>query len=130
MPRFDLAGFLELIQRYRATSTVVVPPVVLALAGHPLVDDFDLSSLRFLGCGAAPLGAEVEQRCADRLGCQVGQGFGMTEGTAAFAIAPPEEPGAGRPGGSSPAPRPGLSTPVAATSARTGPASCGCAARR
>ena len=98
MPRFDLAGFLELIQRYRATSTIVVPPVVLALAGHPLVDDYDLSSLRFLGCGAAPLGAEVEQRCADRLGCQVAQGFGMTEGTAAFAIAPPEEPRRGSAG--------------------------------
>jgi acyl-CoA synthetase (AMP-forming)/AMP-acid ligase II len=98
MPRFDLAGFLGLIQRYRATSTIVVPPVVLALAGHPLVDDYDLSSLRFLGCGAAPLGAEVEQRCADRLGCQVAQGFGMTEGTAAFAIAPPEEPRRGSAG--------------------------------
>jgi acyl-CoA synthetase (AMP-forming)/AMP-acid ligase II len=98
MPRFDLAGFLELIQRYRATSTIVVPPVVLALAGHPLVDDYDLSSLRFLGCGAAPLGAEVEQRCADRLGCQVAQGFGMTEGTAAFAIAPPEAPRRGSAG--------------------------------
>jgi acyl-CoA synthetase (AMP-forming)/AMP-acid ligase II len=129
MPRFDLARFLELIQRYRATSTIVVPPVVLALAGHPLVDDYDLSSLRFLGCGAAPLGAEVERRCADRLGCRVAQGFGMTEGTAAFAIAPPEEPGAGRPAGCSPAPRPGSST-LAATSGRGGPASCGCAAPR
>ena len=36
MPRFDLAGFLELVQRHRATATVVVPPIVLALAGHPL----------------------------------------------------------------------------------------------
>ena len=51
MPRFDLAGFLGLIQRYRATSTIVVPPVVLALAGHPMVADYDLSSLRLLGCG-------------------------------------------------------------------------------
>ncbi|HEX2374640.1 MAG TPA: AMP-binding protein, partial [Actinomycetota bacterium] len=88
MSRFDFPGFLELIQRYRVTSTVVVPPIMLALAGHPLVDAYDLSSLRFLGCGAAPLGAEVEQRCADRLGCQIAQGFGMTEGAAVFAIAP------------------------------------------
>jgi acyl-CoA synthetase (AMP-forming)/AMP-acid ligase II len=98
MPRFDFAGFLELVQRYRATSTVVVPPIMLALAGHPLVDDYDLSSLRFLGCGAAPLGAEVEQRCADRLGCQVGQGFGMTEGVATFAIAPLDAPRRGSAG--------------------------------
>ena len=98
MPRFDFAGFLELVQRYRATATVVVPPIMLALAGHPLVDDYDLSSLRFLGCGAAPLGAEVEQRCADRLGCPVAQGFGMTEGAATFAIAPLDAPRRGSAG--------------------------------
>jgi acyl-CoA synthetase (AMP-forming)/AMP-acid ligase II len=95
MPRFDLAGFLGIVQEYRATFTIVVPPVVLALAGHPMVDDYDLSSLRLLGCGAAPLWADVEQRCADRLGCLVIQGFGMTEGTAALAIVPPDAP---RPG--------------------------------
>ena len=95
MPRFDLAGFLGLIQEYRATFSIVVPPVVLALAGHPMVDDYDLSSLRLLGCGAAPLGADVEQRCADRLGCPVTQGFGMTEASAALAIVPPDAP---RPG--------------------------------
>ena len=87
MPRFDLAGFLEIVQEHRATCTVVVPPVILALASHPLVDRYDLSSLRFLGCGGAPLGADVEQRCTDRLGCLVTQGFGMTEGAATFAIA-------------------------------------------
>ena len=95
MPRFDLAGFLGLIQEHRATFSIVVPPIVLALAGHPMVADYDLSSLRLLGCGAAPLGADVEQRCADRLGCPVIQGFGMTEGTAALAIVPPDAP---RPG--------------------------------
>jgi acyl-CoA synthetase (AMP-forming)/AMP-acid ligase II len=98
MPRFDLAGFLGLVQEHRATFTIVVPPVVLALAGHPMVDDYDLSSLRLLGCGAAPLGADVEQRCADRLGCQVVQGFGMTEGTAALAIVPPDAPRRGSAG--------------------------------
>jgi acyl-CoA synthetase (AMP-forming)/AMP-acid ligase II len=98
MSRFDFAAFLELIQRYRVTSTVVVPPIMLALAGHPLVDDYDLSSLRWLGCGAAPLGAETEQRCADRLGCQVAQGFGMTEGAATFAIAPLDAPRRGSAG--------------------------------
>ncbi|HEX5878362.1 MAG TPA: AMP-binding protein [Actinomycetota bacterium] len=95
MSRFDFAGFLEIVQGHRATCTVVVPPVVLALASHPLVDRYDLSSLRFLGCGGAPLGADVEQRCAERLGCLVAQGFGMTEGSATFAIAPLEAP---RPG--------------------------------
>jgi acyl-CoA synthetase (AMP-forming)/AMP-acid ligase II len=95
MPRFDLAGFLDLVQRHRATLTIVVPPVILALAGHPLVDRYDLSSLRFVGSGGAPLGAETEQRCADRLGCVVAQGFGMTELTCCGAISSLDAP---RPG--------------------------------
>jgi acyl-CoA synthetase (AMP-forming)/AMP-acid ligase II len=95
MPRFDLPGFLGIIQEHRATCTVVVPPIILALAGHPMVDDYDLSSLRWLGCGAAPLGAETERRCAERLGCVVAQGFGMSEGAATFAINPLDAP---RPG--------------------------------
>ena len=46
MPRFDLEQFLRLIQEHRITFAYVVPPIVLALAKHPLVDDYDLSSLR------------------------------------------------------------------------------------
>jgi acyl-CoA synthetase (AMP-forming)/AMP-acid ligase II len=95
LPRFDLAGFLDTIQRHRATCMVVVPPIILALAGHPLVDRYDLSSLRWVGSGGAPLGAEAERRCAERLGCVVAQGFGMTEGSACFAISPLDAP---RPG--------------------------------
>jgi acyl-CoA synthetase (AMP-forming)/AMP-acid ligase II len=90
--RFDLEAFLSVIQDYRATYTIVVPPVALALAGHPLVDSYDLSSLRILGVGAAPLSAAIEQRCADRLGCQVGQGLGMTEASTMIAVGPLDRP--------------------------------------
>jgi acyl-CoA synthetase (AMP-forming)/AMP-acid ligase II len=89
LPRFDLEGFLDTIQRHRVTTMIVAPPIMLALAGHPLVDRYDLSSLRVIGCGAAPLSGEVEQRCADRLGCEVLQGLGMTEATCCIAISPP-----------------------------------------
>ena len=78
MPRFDLEQMLEMIQTYRITATVVVPPIVLALAKHPAVDRYDLSSLRWLACGAAPLGAALQQACARRLGCPVLQGYVMT----------------------------------------------------
>jgi acyl-coenzyme A synthetase/AMP-(fatty) acid ligase len=47
---------------------------------------YDLSSLQWLGCGAAPLGAELQLACAQRIGCPVGQGYGMTEATAAIAL--------------------------------------------
>jgi acyl-CoA synthetase (AMP-forming)/AMP-acid ligase II len=79
MPRFELAEFLRVLQDYRITRAYVVPPIVLALAKHPLVDQFDLSSLEFMLSGAAPLSAELEVACGKRLGCRMQQGYGMTE---------------------------------------------------
>jgi acyl-CoA synthetase (AMP-forming)/AMP-acid ligase II len=79
MPRFDLEGFLSLMQNYKITQTFLVPPIVLALAKHPLVDEYDLSNLRVFTSGAAPLGEELERACAQRLGCLIKQGYGLTE---------------------------------------------------
>ena len=79
MPRFDLAQFLAAIERHRITACYVAPPVVLALAKHPLVDDHDLSSLRFITSGAAPLDAELQSAAERRVGCRVQQGYGLTE---------------------------------------------------
>jgi acyl-CoA synthetase (AMP-forming)/AMP-acid ligase II len=79
MPRFELEQFLRLIQDYRVTACYVAPPIALALARHPLVDQFDLSSLRFVNSGAAPLDAGLSEEAAERIGCRVMQGYGMTE---------------------------------------------------
>lgn len=79
MPRFDMEQFLSLIQQYKITYANLVPPIVLGLAKHPLVDNYDLSSLRTIISGAAPLGAALEKECSTRLGCIVSQGYGMTE---------------------------------------------------
>jgi len=79
MPQFDLEQYLRLSEQYRVVVAYVVPPIALALAKHPLVSQFDLSSLRSINSGAAPLGAELEKACADRLSCLVKLGYGMTE---------------------------------------------------
>jgi acyl-CoA synthetase (AMP-forming)/AMP-acid ligase II len=79
MPRFDLPEFLRVMQQYSITRAWVVPPIVLALAKQPLVDEFDLSSLEFMLSGAAPLSAELEVACGKRLGCRMEQGYGLTE---------------------------------------------------
>ncbi len=79
MPRFDLSQALSLIERHHVTRFFAVPPIVLALAKHPAVADFDLSSLRQVLSGAAPLGAEVAAEASARIGCEVVQGYGMTE---------------------------------------------------
>jgi acyl-CoA synthetase (AMP-forming)/AMP-acid ligase II len=91
MPRFDLEQFLTILQDYRVSLAFLVPPIVLALAKHPLVDRFDLSALRFINSGAAPLGADLEEACGKRLDCVVGQGYGLTETSPVLTAHPPEE---------------------------------------
>lgn len=91
LPRFDLQRSLELIQERRLTRLFVVPPVVLALAKHPMVSDYDLSSLTQIISGAAPLGAELAREAEARVGCPVGQGFGMTELSPVTHVCGPKE---------------------------------------
>ncbi len=79
LPRFDMQLALELIQDRKVTRFFAVPPIVLGLAKHPMVDDYDLSSLRQIFSGAAPLGGDVAEEAATRIGTEIIQGYGMTE---------------------------------------------------
>ncbi|HTD70881.1 MAG TPA: 4-coumarate--CoA ligase family protein [Gemmatimonadales bacterium] len=97
MPKFELEPFLGAIQRCRVTRAFVVPPLVLALAKHPAVDDYDLSSVRAMMSGAAPLDAALETACARRVGCGFIQGYGLTEASP-VTHANSDEPGRCRPG--------------------------------
>jgi acyl-CoA synthetase (AMP-forming)/AMP-acid ligase II len=97
MPRFDLDTFLELMERHEVTKAHLVPPIILALAKAPAVGDRDLSSLRWINSGAAPLGAELADACGERLGCKVVQGYGLTE-TSPVTHAVPVEREENRPG--------------------------------
>ena len=79
MSRFDMEQALSLVERYKITHLFAVPPIILGLAKHPAVDKFDISSLREVFSGAAPLGAELGEEASRRIDCQVVQGYGMTE---------------------------------------------------
>jgi len=74
---------------HRATVTSATPPVALALARHPLVEQFDLSSLRLVILGAAPTAPDVQDELAERIACQVADCLGATE---AFCYAPAADP--------------------------------------
>src|SRR3954464_15674942 len=88
MPRFDLEGFLGLVEEHRATKAHLVPPIVLALAKSPIVERFDLSSLTLVNSGAAPLSAELQEAAAQRIDCPVVQGYGMTESSPVTHVTP------------------------------------------
>ncbi len=95
LPRFDLEQFLTVVQDQAITQAYLVPPIVLALAKHPMVERFDLSSLKIIFSGAAPLGSELAEEASARIGCEVVQGYGLTE-TSPITHATP--PGQYRPG--------------------------------
>ena len=88
-PRFDLGTFLRMLQDHAVTVAPVTPPVILALARHPLVERFDLSALRLLMTGAAPCPAEPQDEVEARLGCQVVDLLGATE---TWCCTPPAHP--------------------------------------
>lgn len=79
MPRFDLEMYLDLCSKHKTPKLWVVPPVALALAKHPLVDQYDMSAIKQLLSGAAPLGGDISDAVAARLGGRAVQGYGMTE---------------------------------------------------
>ncbi|MDH3260581.1 MAG: 4-coumarate--CoA ligase family protein [Acidimicrobiia bacterium] len=89
LPRFDLEQFLQVIQEHQVTQAYVVPPIVLALAKHPLIDAYDLASLRRVFSGAAPLTADLAAEAAGRIGCEVVQGYGLTETSPVTHATPP-----------------------------------------
>lgn len=77
--RFDLELFLELIKEHRPQRAHLVPPIILSLAKHPLVDNYDFSSIKCIMSAAAPLGLDIENSVKNRLGCNVKQAWGMSE---------------------------------------------------
>lgn len=89
MNKFDPGQFLTHVQTSKVTALHIVPPIVVFLAKHPVVDRFDLSSVKRIVCGAAPLGEELGQLCKKRLaGVDLLQGYGMTELSPVATISP------------------------------------------
>jgi acyl-CoA synthetase (AMP-forming)/AMP-acid ligase II len=79
LPKFDLPEFLRVIAEHKTDRVYIAPPVAVALAKHPIVDNYDLSPLKAIFSGAAPLDVELAAAVRKRLGCRVSQGYGMTE---------------------------------------------------
>ncbi len=102
LPRFDLEAVLRHIQTHRVRRLLIAPPVAIALAKHPMIDQFDLSSLEIVLSAAAPLGAEVAEAVSKRIGCRVIQGYGMTELSPLSHAVPHRTPRAGAVGISAP----------------------------
>lgn len=95
LPRFDLEMFLRLTQTHRARILLIAPPVAIALAKHPMVDQFDMASVEVLVSGAAPLSGALADAVGRRLGCVAVQGYGMTEMSPVSHFTPHTRPAPG-----------------------------------
>ncbi len=91
MPKFDIERFCAVVQQFRITFAYIVPPVVLLLSKHPVVDKYDLSTLRMLNSGAAPLTQELVEAVYRRIKCPVKQGYGLSETSPTTHMQPWEE---------------------------------------
>uniref|UniRef100_A0A6M2E099 Putative acyl-coa synthetase n=1 Tax=Xenopsylla cheopis TaxID=163159 RepID=A0A6M2E099_XENCH len=90
LPRFDEVLFLESIQNHKVTFLFTVPPLLVFLTKHPLVANYDLSSIKRIMCGAAPLSKDLQDAVSNKFNCAVQQGYGLTETTLAVLSQTPE----------------------------------------
>ncbi|KAF7360140.1 4-coumarate--CoA ligase-like 7 [Mycena venus] len=83
-PRFEPTEFCANIEKYKVTHGLIVPPILVVLARHPAAEKYNLSTLRYLCSGAAPLGRDLVLQVKQRLRkngavCDIAQGYGLTE---------------------------------------------------
>jgi acyl-CoA synthetase (AMP-forming)/AMP-acid ligase II len=86
LSRFTPGAFLQALARHHITHVVVPPALLQLLATHPGVTSLDLSGLRMIAAGGAPVPADWQAAVTRRLGCRVAQGYGMTETTGVISI--------------------------------------------
>jgi len=82
MQWFNPEGFMKMIVKHQCQNMLAVPTMLSLMLNHPKVDEYDLSCLKEVVCGAAPLPVEVARKFMDRWGCRIREVYGMTENCA------------------------------------------------
>ncbi|MEW6131392.1 MAG: long-chain-fatty-acid--CoA ligase [Acidobacteriota bacterium] len=91
LARFDPTVLLEMIQRDRITTMVLIPTMINFLLHHPKINEYDLSSLRSITYGASPIAPEVLKKAMATFGCDFGQGYGLTEASPLLTVLTAED---------------------------------------
>ncbi|KAJ7756755.1 phenylacetyl-CoA ligase [Mycena maculata] len=87
VPKFGFKEMLNSIVRHRVSLLTVVPPQIVMLLKDPTVRQFDLSSVRIITCGGAPLSVGLTKQLAQLFpSAQIGQAYGQTEATGGISI--------------------------------------------
>jgi acyl-CoA synthetase (AMP-forming)/AMP-acid ligase II len=91
MPRPDLGEFLDLVEAYRVTHTMLTPTLIYMLLRHERVDGADLSSLQCFWYGAAPMSVARLEEAIERFGPVMAQFYGQTEAPMVVTTMSPRE---------------------------------------
>ena len=91
LPRFELGTLLKAVQEHKITHLPIVPPIAAVLAKHPMVDEFNISSVEQVLCAAAPLSVQLQNSLSERLKVpSIRNGWGMSELVGAATVPPPD----------------------------------------
>jgi long-chain acyl-CoA synthetase len=92
---FEPESWLRLVSEHRVQIAPVVPSMLYMLLAQPL-EEYDLSELRFVACGAAPLAVNAQQEFVRRVpGVEIREGYGLTETAGLVSTNPPGRTKAG-----------------------------------
>ena len=89
MEKFSPKDFFPALARFKATAFSGVPTVYAILLNLPEAEQYDLSSLRFCVCGAAPMPVDLFQRFEQKFRAFILEGYGLSEGTCVSSVNPP-----------------------------------------
>jgi len=88
MRKFEYSAFLQVVESRKITHLQVAPPVIVMLVRRPETKKYDISSVKYIMCGAAPLSKELQNEVSSRYNLIITQGWGMTETTCAGMAVP------------------------------------------
>ncbi|KIW28201.1 uncharacterized protein PV07_07881 [Cladophialophora immunda] len=86
--KFEFVEYLRIIQEHKITRLQTVPPILIMLNKRPETANYDLSSVKEILCGAAPVSRELEANVSKKFNVRITQGWGMTETTCAVSGIP------------------------------------------
>lgn len=88
MAKFHYEDFLAHVQTHKITNITTAPPILVMLSKRPETPRYDVSSLKHIVCGGAPLSKELQNEIADRFGILIAQTWGGTELTCSATMTP------------------------------------------
>ena len=91
LPQFDPKLWLEAVQKERVTHSFVVPTMLKRIMDHPDFHSYDLSSLKLITYGAAPMPYEVVSKAVDVFSCGLMNAYGQTESTSTLTFLGPDD---------------------------------------